>query len=161
MRLLGDNDLAVLIVAAVRAHVVRQLGGTATRAHGPGRSGDLAVGRTTGARGCTALFLLRNCHLEPLLLLRRAPRGDAGQLDQKSCADDYTTQYGTCASCGNIFTLREARRLGERSGADSRPPARRPGHASHGPNRVRREPQRDWTSGAPPPSGRRARSPPR
>jgi hypothetical protein len=60
----GDDDLAILVVAAVRAHVMRKLRCTALWANGTSRSGELAVGRTTSVRGAATLFLLRYCHLD-------------------------------------------------------------------------------------------------
>lgn len=64
MRLLGDNDLAVLVVATVGAHMMRQLGGAATGAHRAARCRELAVCRTAGVGGTATLLLLRNCHVD-------------------------------------------------------------------------------------------------
>ena len=55
--LLGDDDLTVLVIPAVGAHVVRKLHGTATRAGGTRGSLDLHVGGTAGM-GCSAALLL-------------------------------------------------------------------------------------------------------
>ena len=60
--LLRDDDLAVLIVAAVGAHVVRQLDGMAARADRARGSADLHIGRATGVSGTATLFLLRYWH---------------------------------------------------------------------------------------------------
>ena len=67
-RLLGNDDLAILVVAAVGAHVVRKLGGTTLRADGASRSRELAVSRTTSVGGAAALLLLGYCHVKTSLV---------------------------------------------------------------------------------------------
>ena len=67
-KLLGDDDLAVLVVTAVGAHVVRELRGAALRADGASRSRELAVSRTTGVSGAAALLLLGYCHVKTSLV---------------------------------------------------------------------------------------------
>ena len=62
--LLGNDDLAVLVVAAVGAHVMRKLHRVTTGAGGTRGGADLHVGRTTAMRGAAALLLLRYWHVD-------------------------------------------------------------------------------------------------
>ena len=98
--LLGNDDLAVLVVTAVGAHVVRELGGAALRAHGARRSGELAVGRTTGVGGAAALLLLGYCHVKPLLSRRRPPLAHGGAHYQFTQGDTIARVHekGTCSA---------------------------------------------------------------
>ena len=61
-RLLGDDDLTILIIAAVGADVMGKLDGAAARADGAGGGVNLHVGGTTRVSGSAALFLLRYWH---------------------------------------------------------------------------------------------------
>jgi hypothetical protein len=61
-RLLGLEDFAILVVAAVRAHAMRKLHLAALRANGTGRRSDAIVCATTGTSRHTTLALFRNCH---------------------------------------------------------------------------------------------------
>ena len=60
--LLSNDNLAVLVETAARAHVVRQLDSTATGARGLSRSRDLHVGGTAGVSADTTLLLFRYGH---------------------------------------------------------------------------------------------------
>ena len=60
--LLGNDNLAVLVETAARAHVVRELDSTATGARGLSRSRDLHVGGTAGVSADTTLLLFRYGH---------------------------------------------------------------------------------------------------
>lgn len=60
--LLGLDDLATFVIAAIAAHAMRQLDLAALRAHrARGHSADI-VGAATGMRTSTTGFLLRHCH---------------------------------------------------------------------------------------------------
>src|SRR5262245_63701686 len=67
--LLDVDDLAAAIRAAVAAHAVRKLGGTALRAHRPGRRGDLAVRRTARVRPAPRRLALGDGHQGLLLVM--------------------------------------------------------------------------------------------
>ena len=60
--LLGDDDLAVLVEAAVGAHTVRKLHSAALRADGTRGSAHLHVRGTTVMGSGAAFFVLRYCH---------------------------------------------------------------------------------------------------
>ena len=60
--LLGNDDLAVLVVTALGAYVMRELSGTATGAGALRGSRNLHVRRTTTMRANAALLLFRYWH---------------------------------------------------------------------------------------------------
>ncbi len=75
--LLGNDDLTVLVEATAWAHMVRELGGTATRALGTGRSSELGGSRATSVGGAAARRMLWYCHRMTSLVLARPPSRQA------------------------------------------------------------------------------------
>ena len=61
-RLLGDDDLAILVVTAVGADVMRKLHGAATGARGLSSGRNLHVGGPTTVRTDATLLLFRYWH---------------------------------------------------------------------------------------------------
>ena len=61
-RLLGLDDLAVLVETAVAANAMRKLHFAALRANGTGGSCDLVVDAATSMSASAAHFTLRYCH---------------------------------------------------------------------------------------------------
>ena len=62
--LLGNDDLAILVVTAVGAHVMRKLHGAATGAGGTRGGIDLHIGGTTVMRTDASLLFLRYWHVD-------------------------------------------------------------------------------------------------
>ena len=60
--LVNDDDFAALVVAAVRAHAMRELDLAAVRARAARGSVHAIMDAATGMGASTTLFLLRYCH---------------------------------------------------------------------------------------------------
>ena len=72
--LLGLDDLAILVVATVRAHAMRQLDLAALRAHAARGCIDTIMSGPAGMGADTAHSLFRYCHLNISLVGKHAKR---------------------------------------------------------------------------------------